>query len=179
VNLEGVSGPLGATLPAVPCSVSKGPLSPAPDGQYCSLTPGLAAGKSHHSSENRRRLGSLQTCFLVRLHRGRPEPRLSTFERCWLGGATGRRRAAPSRERDVVVAGGRWHGLTVQRVRERLQRGRTAMTARLLPNSPGAFLYGRGTRGGRRRCLGGPLAQEFGQGGVPCNKRCIGWTTIP
>src|SRR5262249_4313814 len=117
--------------------------------------------------------------FLMQLHRSRPEPRLSTFERCWLGGATGRRRAAPSRERDVVVAGGRWHGLTVQRVRERLQRGRTAMTARLLPNSPGAFLYGRGTRGGRRRCLGGPLAQEFGQGGVPCNKRCIGWTTIP
>src|SRR5262245_32301643 len=51
--------------------------------------------------------------------------------------------------------------VTVQRVRERLQRGRTAITARLLPNSPGAFLYGRGTRGGRRRCLGGPLAQDL------------------
>src|SRR5262249_5516913 len=60
--LRGV-GAAGGTLPAVPCSVSKGPLSPAPDGQYCSLTPGLAAGKSHHSLGNRRRLGSLQTCF--------------------------------------------------------------------------------------------------------------------
>jgi hypothetical protein len=27
------------------------------------------------------------------LHRSRPEPRLSTFERCWLGGATGRVRS--------------------------------------------------------------------------------------
>src|ERR1700758_2566652 len=27
--------------------------------------------------------------FLMQLHRSRPEPRLSTFERCWLGGATG------------------------------------------------------------------------------------------
>jgi hypothetical protein len=25
----------------------------------------------------------------MQLHRSRPEPRLSTFERCWLGGATG------------------------------------------------------------------------------------------
>ena len=31
--------------------------------------------------------------FLMQLHRSRPEPRLSTFERCWLGGATGRVRA--------------------------------------------------------------------------------------
>src|SRR5207249_8118205 len=28
--------------------------------------------------------------FLMQLHRSRPEPRLSTFERCWLSGATGR-----------------------------------------------------------------------------------------
>ena len=27
--------------------------------------------------------------FLMQLHRSRPEPRLSTFERCWLSGATG------------------------------------------------------------------------------------------
>src|SRR5260221_12993247 len=27
--------------------------------------------------------------FPMQLHRSRPEPRLSTFERCWLGGATG------------------------------------------------------------------------------------------
>src|SRR6266566_2692932 len=27
--------------------------------------------------------------FLMQLHRSRPEPRLSTFERCWLGGAMG------------------------------------------------------------------------------------------
>src|SRR2546429_6508786 len=32
--------------------------------------------------------GSAKT-FLMQLHRSRPEPRLSTFERCWLGGATG------------------------------------------------------------------------------------------
>src|SRR6516164_10356568 len=31
--------------------------------------------------------------FLMQLHRSRPEPRLSTFERCWLGGATGRVRS--------------------------------------------------------------------------------------
>src|SRR6516164_2923932 len=29
----------------------------------------------------------------MQLHRSRPEPRLSTFERCWLGGATGRVRS--------------------------------------------------------------------------------------
>jgi hypothetical protein len=27
--------------------------------------------------------------FLMQLHRSRPDPRLSTFERCWLSGATG------------------------------------------------------------------------------------------
>ena len=27
--------------------------------------------------------------FLMQLHRSRPEPRLSRFERCWLGGVTG------------------------------------------------------------------------------------------
>src|SRR5262249_55538641 len=31
--------------------------------------------------------------FLMQLHCSRPEPRLSTFERCWLGGATGRVRS--------------------------------------------------------------------------------------
>src|SRR6266699_5917457 len=37
-----------------------------------------------------------------------------------------------------------------------------------------------GTRGGRRRCPWGPLAhQGWEQGGVPCNKECTGWTTIP
>src|SRR5215472_16128472 len=34
--------------------------------------------------------------FLMRLHRSRPEPRLSTFERCWLGGATRAGRGAPA-----------------------------------------------------------------------------------
>ena len=29
--------------------------------------------------------------FLTPLHRGRPEPQLSTFERCGLGGATGQK----------------------------------------------------------------------------------------
>src|SRR6516162_8127721 len=31
--------------------------------------------------------------FLMQLHPSRPEPRLSTFERCWLGGAMGRARS--------------------------------------------------------------------------------------
>src|SRR6516162_1499437 len=31
--------------------------------------------------------------FLMQLHPSRPEPRLSTFERCWLGGAMGRVRS--------------------------------------------------------------------------------------
>ena len=34
--------------------------------------------------------------FLMQLHRSRPEPRLSTFERCWLGGATRAGRGAPA-----------------------------------------------------------------------------------
>ena len=39
--------------------------------------------------------------------------------------------------------------------------GIVAAAAEFVPErTPGAFLCGRGTRGGRRRCLGGPLAHQ-------------------
>ena len=37
----------------------------------------------------------------MQLHRSRPEPRLSTFERCWLGNATGRWRSGQAGLRDL------------------------------------------------------------------------------